>query len=85
MLVLKTIASPTEFPRTIVFDEIDTGIGGRVSAAVGVKLKASRINRRSRASPTRISSSTNPSSRTAPQSASNDSTIAAASKKLRGC
>lgn len=40
MLVLKTIASPTEFPRTIVFDEIDTGIGGRVSEAVGVKLKA---------------------------------------------
>ena len=40
MLVLKTIASASEFPRTIVFDEIDTGIGGRVSEAVGVKLKA---------------------------------------------
>ena len=39
MLVLKTIASASEFPRTIVFDEIDTGIGGRVSEAVGVKLK----------------------------------------------
>jgi DNA repair protein RecN (Recombination protein N) len=39
MLVLKTIASASEFPRTIVFDEIDAGIGGRVSEAVGVKLK----------------------------------------------
>ena len=39
MLVLKTVANSAEFPRTIVFDEIDTGIGGRVSEAVGVKLK----------------------------------------------
>ncbi|MBI3650501.1 MAG: DNA repair protein RecN [Acidobacteria bacterium] len=39
MLVLKTIANASEYPRTIVFDEIDTGIGGRVSEAVGVKLK----------------------------------------------
>jgi DNA repair protein RecN (Recombination protein N) len=39
MLVLKTAANATEFPRTIVFDEIDTGIGGRVSEAVGAKLK----------------------------------------------
>jgi len=39
MLVLKTVANASEFPRTIVFDEIDTGIGGRVSEAVGVKLQ----------------------------------------------
>ena len=39
MLVLKTVANASEFPRTIVFDEIDSGIGGRVSDAVGVKLK----------------------------------------------
>ncbi|HYM00218.1 MAG TPA: DNA repair protein RecN [Blastocatellia bacterium] len=39
MLVLKTVANASRFPRTIVFDEIDTGIGGRVSEAVGVKLK----------------------------------------------
>ena len=39
MLVLKTVANATEFPRTIVFDEIDSGIGGRVSEAVGVKLR----------------------------------------------
>ncbi|HLL76542.1 MAG TPA: DNA repair protein RecN [Pyrinomonadaceae bacterium] len=39
MLVLKTIIDPAQFPRTIVFDEIDTGIGGRVSEAVGLKLK----------------------------------------------
>ncbi len=40
MLVLKTITNPTQFPRTIVFDEIDAGIGGRVSEAVGLKLKS---------------------------------------------
>lgn len=39
MLVLKTVAGASEFPRTIVFDEIDSGIGGRVSEAVGSKLK----------------------------------------------
>lgn len=39
MLVLKTIANASHFPRTIVFDEIDSGIGGRVSEAVGLKLK----------------------------------------------
>lgn len=39
MLVLKTVSNASEFPRTIVFDEIDVGIGGRVSDAVGVKLK----------------------------------------------
>jgi DNA repair protein RecN (Recombination protein N) len=39
MLVLKTITTPSEFPRTAVFDEIDVGIGGRVSEAVGRKLK----------------------------------------------
>ncbi|MDT5156467.1 MAG: repair protein RecN [Acidobacteriota bacterium] len=40
MLVLKTSSSPARFPRTIVFDEVDAGIGGRVSEAVGLKLKA---------------------------------------------
>jgi DNA repair protein RecN (Recombination protein N) len=39
MLVLKTVTNGSQFPRTIVFDEIDTGIGGRVSEAVGAKLK----------------------------------------------
>jgi DNA repair protein RecN (Recombination protein N) len=39
MLVLKTVGNAMEFPRTIVFDEIDTGIGGRVSEAVGQRLK----------------------------------------------
>jgi DNA repair protein RecN (Recombination protein N) len=39
MLVLKTVSKSLEFPRTIVFDEIDSGIGGRVSEAVGMKLK----------------------------------------------
>jgi DNA repair protein RecN (Recombination protein N) len=39
MLILKTTAKLTENPRTAVFDEIDTGIGGRVAEAVGIKLK----------------------------------------------
>ena len=39
MLVLKTAANANAFPRTIVFDEIDSGIGGRVSESVGAKLK----------------------------------------------
>jgi DNA repair protein RecN (Recombination protein N) len=39
MLILKTVTNAAQFPRTIVFDEVDAGIGGRVSEAVGVKLK----------------------------------------------
>ena len=30
----------TQVPRTLVFDEIDIGIGGRAAEAVGQKLKA---------------------------------------------
>ncbi|MGE0886417.1 MAG: DNA repair protein RecN [Blastocatellales bacterium] len=39
MLVLKTIIAPTLFPRTLIFDEIDSGIGGRVAEAVGLRLR----------------------------------------------
>ncbi|MFN0119349.1 MAG: DNA repair protein RecN [Blastocatellia bacterium] len=39
MLVLKTITAPTQFPRTLIFDEVDAGIGGRVAEAVGQRLK----------------------------------------------
>jgi len=39
MLILKTNISPTCYPRTLVFDEIDAGIGGKVADAVGVRLK----------------------------------------------
>lgn len=39
MLVLKTVTAPTLFPRTLIFDEIDAGIGGRVAEAVGHRLK----------------------------------------------
>jgi DNA repair protein RecN (Recombination protein N) len=39
MLVLKTVTAPTLFPRTLIFDEIDAGIGGRVAEAVGGRLK----------------------------------------------
>jgi DNA repair protein RecN (Recombination protein N) len=44
MLILKTTAKLTENPRTAVFDEIDTGIGGRVAEAVGMKLKELSTN-----------------------------------------
>ena len=39
MLVLKTTGKLVESPKTAVFDEIDVGISGRVSEAVGRKLK----------------------------------------------
>ncbi len=39
MLILNTTAKPSGPSKTMVFDEIDTGIGGRVAEAVGVKLK----------------------------------------------
>jgi DNA repair protein RecN (Recombination protein N) len=39
MLILKTNIAPTPYPRTLVFDEVDTGIGGRVADAVGVRLQ----------------------------------------------
>lgn len=39
MLVLKTIIAPSLIPKTLVFDEIDAGIGGKVADSVGVRLK----------------------------------------------
>ncbi len=39
MLILNTTTKLTENVKTMVFDEIDTGIGGRVAEAVGLKLK----------------------------------------------
>lgn len=39
MLILKTVTAPKLFPRTLIFDEIDAGIGGKVADAVGVRLK----------------------------------------------
>jgi len=39
MLILKTTAKSNEAEKSVVFDEIDTGIGGRVAEAVGLKLK----------------------------------------------
>lgn len=40
MLILKTTAGSNDGETTAVFDEIDSGIGGRVAEAVGIKLKA---------------------------------------------
>ena len=39
MLILKTAAKEKAAGKAVVFDEIDTGIGGRVAEAVGGKLK----------------------------------------------
>lgn len=39
MLILNTTTKITATEKTMVFDEIDTGIGGRVAEAVGLKLK----------------------------------------------
>lgn len=39
MLILNTTTKLADDSKTMVFDEIDTGIGGRVAEAVGLKLK----------------------------------------------
>ena len=39
MLALKTIFAQTDSVDTLIFDEIDTGIGGEVAVAVGLHLK----------------------------------------------
>lgn len=39
MLILKTTMKSNDAEKSVVFDEIDTGIGGRVAEAVGLKLK----------------------------------------------
>lgn len=38
MLALKTVSAPPAIPRTLVFDEIDVGIGGRVAETIGQRL-----------------------------------------------
>lgn len=45
MLALKTIFAQTDFVDTLIFDEIDTGIGGEVAVAVGSHLKNLAKNR----------------------------------------
>jgi len=39
MLALKSVAARGESPKTLVFDEVDAGIGGRVAEILGRKLK----------------------------------------------
>ena len=39
MLALKTLASPDAPGKTLVFDEVDVGIGGRVATVVGKRLR----------------------------------------------
>lgn len=38
ILALKSIVSPENYLKTLVFDEVDTGIGGRIASTVGEKL-----------------------------------------------
>ncbi len=40
MLSIKSLCGSEEVDRTLVFDEVDTGIGGRVAEAVGKRLRA---------------------------------------------
>jgi DNA repair protein RecN (Recombination protein N) len=40
MLALKTLAVADERGKTLIFDEVDTGIGGRVADVVGARLRA---------------------------------------------
>ena len=40
MLALKTLAAPDERGRTLIFDEVDAGIGGAAADAVGARLQA---------------------------------------------
>lgn len=44
MLILKTVAKEKHVGKAVVFDEIDSGIGGRVAEAVGLKLKELSAN-----------------------------------------
>lgn len=45
MLTLRTISNNDEMTETIIFDEIDVGIGGRVADAVGQRLKSLSTSR----------------------------------------
>jgi DNA repair protein RecN (Recombination protein N) len=40
MLALRTVAISDEAPRTLIFDEVDAGIGGAAADAVGTRLQA---------------------------------------------
>ena len=46
MLAIKTILAAAEDVPTMVFDEVDAGIGGRVADAVGQKLRQTAAGRR---------------------------------------
>lgn len=45
MLALKTIFAQTDSVETLIFDEIDTGIGGEIAVAVGAHMKKLAKNR----------------------------------------
>ena len=39
MLALKTVLAETDHVPVLVFDEIDTGVGGGVASAMGMRLR----------------------------------------------
>ncbi|MDE5775841.1 MAG: DNA repair protein RecN, partial [Treponemataceae bacterium] len=45
MLALKTVLAQSDKVQTLIFDEIDTGIGGEVAVAVGEHLKSLSLDR----------------------------------------
>jgi DNA repair protein RecN (Recombination protein N) len=38
LLALKVVLAQNESPKTLIFDEVDSGVGGAVAAAVGTRL-----------------------------------------------
>ena len=38
LLALKVVLARNESPKTLIFDEVDSGVGGAVAAAVGTRL-----------------------------------------------
>lgn len=45
MLAIKTVLSASDIVDTLIFDEVDTGISGKASRKVGLKLKEVSKNR----------------------------------------
>ena len=45
MLAVKTVLSDSSVGKTLIFDEIDTGISGSAAQKVGLKLKEAAANR----------------------------------------
>ena len=40
MLAIKSVLAEKDFPDTMIFDEVDTGVSGKTSQKIGIKLRA---------------------------------------------